>query len=64
MAVSGETGQKPWLLHLVCCGRDDGTWPCATWEEADEIRQSYVAAEGHERSAIITEATTSGGGAC
>lgn len=52
--VPATARERPWLLHLICCGRDDGMWPCATWDEADEIRRSYVEAEGHERTAIIT----------
>ena len=46
---------RKWLLHLICCGRDDGTWPCASWEEADAIRTSYIdPSTGHDRSAVIT----------
>jgi hypothetical protein len=49
------TEVKPggWILQLTCCGRDDGTVGRRTWQEADELRESYVAADGHERSAII-----------
>jgi len=28
-----------WILHLTCCGRDDGTWSMPTWEEADKFRE-------------------------
>lgn len=41
------------ILRLTCCGRDGGTVGRATWQEADELRESYLAAEGHDRSAII-----------
>ena len=53
----GEVGGVPdgkWVLQLICCGHDDGRWRCTTWEEADEIRKSYVSLIGHERSAILT----------
>ena len=30
-----------WILHLTCCGRDDGTWSMPTWEEADKFREDY-----------------------
>jgi len=42
-----------WILHLTCCGRDDGTWSMPTWEEADKFREDYLNAGGHKRSAII-----------
>jgi len=42
-----------WIIRLTCCGRDDGTWAAPTWEKADEFRESYLDAHGHDRSAII-----------
>lgn len=42
-----------WILHLTCCGYDDGTWSMPTWEEADKFREDYLNAAGHKRSAII-----------
>lgn len=52
--MSAIVVSKPWIVQLICCGREDGTWPCATWAEADALRNSYVAAEGHDRAAIIS----------
>ena len=52
-AVSGGTGD--WVVQFICCGYDDGTWRCPTWQAADELRNSYIDAEGHERSARIIE---------
>lgn len=44
-----------WIIQFTCCGRDDGTAARATWQEADELREYYVAAPmgSHQRSAII-----------
>lgn len=58
MRLQGATdrGVGPWLLQLVCCGYDDGTERFATWEEADEFRESYCSLPGHQRSAILREA--------
>lgn len=42
-----------WIVRLTCCGRDDGTWARPTWEEADQFREDYLNAPGHDRSAII-----------
>lgn len=42
-----------WLITLICCGRDDGTWWMPTWAEADKFREDYCKAEGHDRAAII-----------
>lgn len=49
-----ETTDKPWRVRLICCGRDDGTAHFATRGEAEVMRSSYIAAEGHDRAAIIT----------
>lgn len=46
----------PFLLRFICCGRDDGTCTRSTWEEADALRESYISAEGHDRSCIIEKA--------
>lgn len=54
-AVPAMPEHRKWLVHLICCGRDDGTWPCASWEEADALRTSYIdPSTGHDRSAVIT----------
>jgi hypothetical protein len=45
-----------WCVKLICCGREDGTFEAATWEEADHFREAYVRAEGHDRTAIIESA--------
>lgn len=45
-----------WSVELICCGRDDGRQGELTWTQADEFRESYVDAEGHDRSAIIRDA--------
>lgn len=42
-------------LHLICCGRDEGYCYRATWQEADELRESYVGVDGHERTAILEQ---------
>ena len=49
----GDAGPGGWIVRLTCCGRDDGTWAMPTWEKADEFRESYLNAGGHDRSAII-----------
>jgi hypothetical protein len=41
-----------WIVQLTCCGRDNGTFGAATWEEADQFREDYLAST-HDRSAII-----------
>jgi len=38
--------KKPWLLKLICCGRDDGEEQFATWEEADRFREASTSGEG------------------
>lgn len=59
---------KPWIVKLVCCGRDDGEYRADTYEEAYYFRESYTngvsvnphgysAGEhepGHKRAGIIT----------
>jgi hypothetical protein len=42
-----------WLVQLTCCGRDNGTYGTRTWQEADDFREIYLSAPGHDRSAII-----------
>jgi hypothetical protein len=44
-----------WRVDLICCGRADSHVVRTTWPEADEFRQSYVQAGGHQRAGIITE---------
>jgi len=41
------------VLVLTCCGRDYGWRERETWEEADDLRESFLDVQGHERSAII-----------
>ncbi len=45
------------IVKLTCCGRDDGTYGPVSWSEADAFRESYLNAEGHDRSAIIEAAS-------
>lgn len=49
-----EGGSGPWRLRLVCCGHDDGYRRCPTWDDAHDLRGSYMVTEGHERSAVLT----------
>ncbi len=42
-----------WIVALTCCGRDNGTFGAPTWDLADQFREDYLDAEGHDRSAII-----------
>jgi hypothetical protein len=44
---------RPFVVKLTCCGRDDGEFRAATWEEADAFRTSYLAAMEHSRRAIV-----------
>ncbi|MFF7880984.1 hypothetical protein ACH40F_08100 [Streptomyces sp. NPDC020794] len=56
--VAGEA-PGPWLVHKICCGRDDGKVELATWEEADRFREEYIDSAriaSHERSAIVRAA--------
>ncbi len=48
---SGES--VPFTLRFICCGREDGTATRSTWDEAEALRESYISAEGHDRSCII-----------
>lgn len=52
-----KASEKPyrWYLQLICCGRVEGYQLTETWEEADDFRRSFCAAEGHNRSAILKE---------
>lgn len=47
---------KMWRLRLVCCGRDDGIEYFETWKQADEFREAYCDAGGHDRAAILEAA--------
>lgn len=49
-----------WVLDLICCGHDDGRLMFSTWEAADEFRNSYIDAEGHDRAAILRRAHPGG----
>lgn len=46
-------GNGAFRVRLTCCGYDDGSWAFPTWADADALRESYLAVEGHDRSAII-----------
>jgi hypothetical protein len=46
---------KRWALDLICCGLDDGTVIRSSWDEANDLRESYTASEGHRRSALLRE---------
>ena len=53
-----ESTAKPWAVHCICCGRDDGTYHFATYKEAHALRDSYTSGPGvgpgrHDRSAIV-----------
>lgn len=46
-------------MRMICCGRDQGTWPpqgYESWSEADKLRSDYIDAEGHQRVGIIEAA--------
>ena len=51
--VIAQMARAEWRVRLICCGRDDGAVTFPTWEDAEDFRVSYVAAEGHDRAAII-----------
>lgn len=54
MAEQVHRGAGPWLVRLVCCGREDGTERFETWEAANAFRESYTHPDtGHDRAAII-----------
>ena len=36
----------PWVLHLVCCGRDEGMLAFATRDQADAAREAYTSGQG------------------
>lgn len=57
--IEAETRGQPWLVHMVCCGYDDGWWFATTWKAADEFRESYCAAANHVRTAIVLKAALS-----
>lgn len=58
-----------WRLRLVCCGMHDGFAYAKTWDEADQMRESYTSgpgvnplgysahpsASGHKRAAIVEQ---------
>jgi hypothetical protein len=67
--MTAEQTVKPWKVMLTCCGRDNGVYEAATWEEADAFRESYTSGpgvnpygysggftSGHQRSGVITKA--------
>ena len=58
---------RPWVVSLTCCGRDDGIYRAASWQEADNFRDDYTSGtavdphgysgsgyNGHRRSAVIS----------
>lgn len=45
-----------WSVRLTCCGCDYGRQGELTWTQADEFRESFIAAPDHDRSAIIEDA--------
>ncbi len=52
---------EAWVVRLIYCGRDDGVYRAATWEETDDFSKAYtsgpgVDAGGHDRAGIITHA--------
>jgi hypothetical protein len=40
-------------VQFTCCGLDNGSAVRDSWQEADDLRESYLDAPGHQRSAII-----------
>ena len=46
-----------WRVDLICCGRDEGHVVRQTWFEADEFRNSYIDAEGHDRQGVVRQDT-------
>ena len=46
-----------WIVRLICCGRDGGEYRAVMWKEADDFRESYTKAKGHERTGIIVAAS-------
>jgi hypothetical protein len=45
-----------WAVDLVCCGHDGGTVVRNSWQEADDFREAYCDAGGHERVGIVRRA--------
>lgn len=54
-----------WLVKLICCAHDDGSYETDSWEDADNFRESYLSGigvnndpnqSGHKRAAIIYKA--------
>ncbi len=53
MIYMDDVSPGGWILQLTCCGREWETVGRRTWREADELRESFLDAPGHDRSAII-----------
>lgn len=63
MSGSGDSRRDgAFIVRLTCCDQDNGRYgPVATWKEADDFCESYIAhADGHKRTAIIEAVPTSG----
>ena len=72
--VPSAHGSGPWVCQLICCGYDDGIVRCASWEDADRMREDYTsgagvhpngysapAYEGGHRRAVIVSLAEGGG---
>lgn len=56
--MSGCSDPPPrtvWILELSCCGHADGYQLCESYEAADEFREQYLDAHGHDRAAILAQ---------
>lgn len=52
-AALASTEEPGFRIRFICCGLDDGSAVRRTWQEADELRKSYISVQGHDRTAII-----------
>lgn len=64
-APTTGAGEELFVVRLICCGRDDGTYGPVPWKEADAFRESYMAGHGvgnggHRRSAVIERSAAPG----
>lgn len=48
-----DSAPERWAVDLTCCGHDDGTAIRQTYEDADALREGYLTAQGHTRTAIV-----------
>jgi hypothetical protein len=48
-------GTGEWAIKTICCGYEDTTQFCETWELAEQFRHDYIASKYHDRVAIISK---------